>query len=321
VTRMTWMTPIPTIEQLWNELRSSSGGARQRRIDASHPLDLYADFEAPDRPGLVAVCKTNAADTRSLRALDIEQGVRADGRWSLRIVLNEPQLLPVFAALCRDIIAHTRTGIDETTLASAVIRRIERWRSLLERDASGLGEPLLRGLIGELFVLESQLLPALGSAAAVKAWMGPQGFPQDFLLPSGIRLEVKTIGRDATTVAINGLGQLDAGIDPLVLMVLRAEVTGASAPGATTAPLLISRLRARLAQEPDALVDFDAALADFGWHDHPSHESFALRPLSLEAHDVDHQFPRVTADSVPRGVQSADYVVRLPGNCRTVWRG
>src|SRR4051812_12314578 len=178
---MIWMTPIPTIEQLWNDLRTTSGGSRQRRIDASHPLDLYADFEAPDRPGLVAVCKTRATDTRSLRALSIEQGVRADGRWSLRIVLNEPQLLPVFAALCRDIIAYTRTGIDETTLASAVIRRIDRWRSLLERDSTGLGEPVLRGLIGELFVLESQLLPTLAPGAAMKAWMGPQGFPQDFL--------------------------------------------------------------------------------------------------------------------------------------------
>jgi hypothetical protein len=315
------MTPIPTIEQLWNELRTSSGGSRQRRVDASHPLDLYADFEAPERPGLVAVCTTRAADTRSLRALSIEQGVRGDGRWSLRIVLNEPQLLPVFAALCRDIIAYTRMGIDETTLADAVIRRIDRWRSLLERDATGLGEPVLRGLIGELFVLENEMLRTLAPSAAVKAWMGPQGFPQDFLLPSGIRIEVKTIGRDAGTVLISGLGQLDAGADPLVLMVVRAEVTGASAPGAATVPLLVSRLRARLAQEPDALVDFDAALACLGWHEHPSHDSFALRPLSLEVHDVDDQFPRLTAASVPSGVESADYTVRLPGNGRTVWRG
>ena len=315
------MTPIPTIEQLWNDLRTSSGGSRQRRIDASHPLDLYADFEAPDRPGLVAVCKTRAADSRSLRALNIEQGERVDGRWSLRIVLNEPQLLPVFAALCRDIIAYTRTGVDEATLASAVVSRIDRWRSLFERDATGLGERVLRGLIGELFVLENEMLRTLAPSAAVKAWRGPLGFPQDFLLPSGTRVEVKTIGRDAATALISGLGQLDAGVDPLVLMVVRTEVTGASAPGAATVPVLVSRLRARLAQEPDALVDFDAALACLGWHEHPSHDSFALRPLSLEAHDVDQYFPRLTADSVPPGVESADYSIRLPKNYRTLWRG
>ncbi len=315
------MTPIPTIEQLWNELRVSSGGSRQRRVDASHPLDLYADFEAPDRPGLVAVCGTRAAETRPLRALNIEQGVRADGRWSLRIVLHEPQLLAVFAALCRDIIAFTRTGIDEATLSSAVIGRIDRWRNLLERDGTGLDESVLRGLIGELFVLKTELLPTLTPSVAVKAWTGPHGSPQDFLLPSGVRIEVKTIGRAADTIRVNGLGQLNAGNDPLVLMVVRAEVTGASAPGAATVPLLVSQLRTQLAQDPDALVDFDAALASAGWHEHPSHDSFALRPAAIEAHDVDIHFPRLTHASVPAGVEDVNYSIVLPGHGRTIWHG
>lgn len=285
------MTAMPTIEQLWNELRASAGGPRQRRVDAAHPLDLYADYEAPDRPGLVAVCGTRPAYTSLMRALHVEEGVRADGRWSLRIVLLEPRLLPVFAALCRDIIAFTRAGVDETRLATAVIGRIDRWRNLLERDAAGLGESTLRGLIGELFVLDAELLPTLPLRAAVAAWTGPYGSPQDFLLPSGTRIEVKTIGRDAGTVRVNGLGQLDANLDPLVLMVVRAETTGASAPGAVTVPLLVSRLRMKLAQDPDALVAFDAALASVGWHEHPSHDSVALRPVACEAHDVDPHFP------------------------------
>src|SRR5262249_42729611 len=151
----------------------------------------------------------------------------------------------------------------------------------------GLGEACLRGLIGELLVLEAELLRQLPMAVAVAAWKGPHGFPQDFLLPSGTRLEVKTISRDADTVLIHGLLQLDADSDPLALVVVRAQVTGASAPGAVTAPLLVTRLREKLTEEPDALVAFDAALAALGWHDHPAHDRFALRPLILEAHDVD----------------------------------
>lgn len=309
-----------TIEQLWNELRTAPGGPKQRRVDASHPLDLYADFEFPDRPGLVAVCGSRVDEPRPLRALNIEQGVRGDGRWSLRLVLNQPELLAVFAALCRDIIAFTRAGVDELRLAAAVLARIDRWRNLLEREASGLGESALRGLTGELLVLESQILPALTLADAIAAWTGPQGTPQDFLLPSGTHLEVKTIGRDAGTVSINGLGQLDAGADPLVLIVVRVEATGAAAPGAVTVPLLVSRLRAKLAPDPDALVAFDAALASVGWHDDPSHDAFALRPVALDAHDVDSRFPRLTRASVPNGVEDADYSVVLPRECRPLWR-
>jgi hypothetical protein len=311
---------MPTIEQLWNELRTVPGGPKQKRVDASHPLDLYADYEPPDRPGLVAVCGTKPAYTRLLRAVTVEEGVRTDGRWSLRLVLREPQLLPVFAALCRDIIAFTRAGVDETRLAAAVIARIDRWRNLLESDATGLGEAALRGLIGELLVLETEMLRSLPLRDAVAAWTGPQGTPQDFLLPSGMRIEVKTTSRDSGGIRINGLAQLDANMDPLVLIVVRAEVTGASAPGAVTVPLLISRLRARLAPDPDALVAFDASLALVGWHDHPSHDAFAMRPVVFEAHDVGPAFPRLTRASVPEGVEDADYSIVLPRPGRTLWR-
>ena len=261
------MTPIPTIEQTWWELRAGGEESRQRRVDATHPLDLYADFEAPDRPGLIAVCGSRPPACRPLRVLAIEYGQRTDGRWSLRLSLHEPRLLPVFAALCRDIVSFTRSGVDEGRLAAAVVGRINHWRTLLERDVAGLGEAALRGLIGELLVLEQQVLAALPLREAVAAWTGPQGSPQDFLLPAGARIEVKTIGRDAGTVHVNGLLQLDAGLDPLTLTVVRIETTGVSAPQALTAPVLIARLRDRISADPDALADFEATLARAGWHE------------------------------------------------------
>lgn len=308
---------MPTIEQLWNELRLAGGG--QRRVDASHPLDVYVDFELPDRPGLVAVCASCPGYSRSLRALQVEERLRADGRWTLRIILREPTLLPVFAALCRDIIAFSRTGIDQAALPQAVIGRIERWRSLLEGDATGLPESVLRGLIGELLTLEAIGLSTLSPKQAVAAWTGPRGTAQDFVLPSGTRLEVKTISREGRAVRINGLQQLDAGSDALVLIVVRIEATGSQAAGAITAPLLVARIRHKLRDDADALTAFDAALACVGWHDHPSHDSYAVRVLSAEARDVDAMFPRLTGASVPEGVTEVNYAVVLPGAFRPAW--
>lgn len=106
-TRMTTLT----IEALWRELRAG-GGEAQRRIDEAHPLDLYADYELPNRPGFVAVCGAPAGHIQPLRALRITQGARTDGRWSLRITLNEPTLEPIFGALCRDIVSQTRSGVS-----------------------------------------------------------------------------------------------------------------------------------------------------------------------------------------------------------------
>lgn len=313
--RITALTPMPTptIEQIWAELQTSGGGSRQRRIDSTHPLDLYADFDPPDKPGLVAVCGILPPDCRPLRALALEHGQRSDGRWALRLSLREPRLLAVFAALCRDIVAVTRSGIDERRLASAVLGRLDHWRTLLERDGAGLGEATLRGLIGELLVFERHVLAVLSLPEAVAAWTGPQGSPQDFKLPSGTRIEVKTIGRDAGTVRVNGLDQLDTGADPLLLAVVRVETTGASAPDAVTVPALIAGLRDRISADPDALAKFDEALACVGWHDDPSHRAFAVRVIAIEAYEVGPGFPRLTRRSVPAGVENAQYTIVLPG--------
>ena len=303
---------MPTIEQLWQELRSIGSGTSQRRVDASHPLDIYIDFEPPDRLGLVAVCSSVPPTYRSLRAVSVDHARRADGRWSLRLVLEEPSLLAVFAALCRDIVAFTRSGITEARLAAAVLGRLDHWRTLLEQDPSGLGETSLRGLLGELVILDTHVLGILPPAQAVKAWTGPLGTPQDFLLPSGNRIEVKAARRDTATVRINGLQQLDPGQDNLVLMVVRFENTGAAAPDAITAPILVRRLQDRIGDDPEALAAFNTSLSFVGWHDNPVHSSVVVRVVAIDRHDVGIGFPRLTSQSVPAGVEDVDYTITLP---------
>lgn len=301
-----------TIEQLWQDLRGIGSGTRQRRVDADHPFDLYVDFDPPDRLGLVAVCATMPPTYRSLRAVSVGHAKRADGRWSLRFALEEPGLLAVFTALCRDIVLFTRSGVSEAGLAAAVLGRLDHWRSLLERDPSGLGEASLRGLMGELVVLETYVLVTLPPAQAVKTWTGPLGTPQDFQMPSGDRIEVKAVRRDATTVRINGLQQLDPGQYRLVLMVARFEDTGSAAPDAITAPILVRRLQDRIGVDPEALAAFNISLAFVGWHDNPAHSALAVRLVTIDRHDVGAGFPRLIRASVPQGLEDADYTIALP---------
>jgi hypothetical protein len=280
-------------------------------VDPTHPHDLYVEFEPPARPGLVAICGNRPPVMRPMRAVSVEEGHRSDGRWSLRLSLDEPRLFPVFAALCHDIIDFTRDGISESQLAAAIAGRLDHWRNLLERDVAGLGDSELRGLIGELSVLE-RLLDHLTAAQAVDSWTGPLGTPQDFLLPTGQRIEVKAARSSATTVRINGLDQLDARGSDLVLAVVRIEDTGISAPDAVTVPLLVERLGARIGVDPEALNAFSTSLGFAGWLEHPRHHALAVRVISIDSYTVGPDFPKLTPATVPNGVQEADYVVMLP---------
>lgn len=301
-----------SIEELWRTLDGAPGAAAQTRVDAAHPHDIYADVQPPGRVGLVVVCTTRPPDLRPMRSLSVEAGKRSDGRWALRLTLLDRRLLPVFAALCTDMICCTRLGVDEARLAQVAVQRLVHWRDLMEREASGLGEAALRGLIGELLILRDRLLPSLGPAAAVGAWRGPFGGPQDFVLPDNARIEVKTIGREVGEVRINGLAQLDAGEDSLTLLIVRVEAVEADTRDAITAPILIADLDSQLSTDPEAVAKFKTALVRLGWHEHGSHEAIAFRLIGFEEHAVGAGFPRLTASTVPRGVVDVDYVIMLP---------
>jgi hypothetical protein len=300
------------IEDLWARLRSTAGGPTQIRIDEKHPLDLYADFEGPDRVGLVAVCGRRPPQVGELRVLSVEEAKRSDGRWTLRLLLLRPSLAPVFSALCTDIVACTRSGVSEAALGQVVVKRLAHWRNLLERDSSGLDEAVLRGLIGELMVLRTKVLPMFPAVDAIRSWRGPSGAPQDFLFPDGSRTEVKTVGHLADQVRINGLAQLDASAGHLTLAVVRAAPTGPGDPHAVSAPALVALVREQLGDDVDALDAFEAALRQVGWHEHTSHADLVLRIMGIDEHLVNETFPRLSPANVPEGVMDADYIIALP---------
>lgn len=299
------------IEDAWSLLRSEHNGA-QRRIDADHPLDLYADFEPPNRPGLVLISPSRPPDFYSLKFISIERRQRPDNRWVLRLFLEEPRLMAVFAELCRDIVDYTRDGVGASHGPSAELSLIERWRDLVSLKQTGLDKFAIRGLIGELVVLENLVLPSLTLDEAVSAWTGPLGTDQDFRLPHGERLEVKTVVSDADKVLINGLGQLDSGEDPLKLLVVRLDDTTRDAPGALTAARLIERLRSRLTDAPLALHSFNTLLGFVGWSAVDEDSPVAVRVVRIDEHVVDAEFPRLVATSVPHAISDVTYKIRLP---------
>jgi len=301
---------MTTIDVLWDDLRSTDRTKLHRRVDDLHPLDLYAEFEPPAYPGLVLFCPVRPPEPRQMKAIAIERGQRPDGRWWLRLSLHEPSLRTVFAGLSQDIIAFTRSGVNAETAPAAILGRVERWRALLEGDRGGLSASELRGLIGELLVLRS-LLERYPLIEAVSSWNGPLGSPQDFILPDGLRIEVKTVRPDADAFRVNGLGQLDPGTAPMELRLFRLADATLEMEGAMTAAAIIDSLREQLECEPLALNEFDSRLAAMRWHDHPRHGEYAVRLAGAHRYRVADGFPRIVAADVPVGINDVSYLVEL----------
>ena len=291
----------------------------QRRVDADHPCDLYADCDPSGRLGLIAICRHRPASPPPLSAIQVDIGERPDGRWTLRYSLQKPSLQPIFAALCQDIVRATSTLPCEEDCGRVMLERLQRWRTLLERDRAGLNASELLGLIGELATLERRLLPELGPEAAVTAWKGPHGAPHDFLLPDGSRIEVKTIAWQATTVRISSLAQLDTAAGPIRLAAVRVQRVDAGSVSEVNAPQLVARLRSLLSSFISAEVIFEDALAAFGWHEHPAHGEVCIRLLRIESYLVDEHFPRLLAADIPSGITNVAYDARLPLGGHDEW--
>ncbi len=305
-----------TIEELWQDLRGAAGQPVYRRVSADHPLELYAVVAAPERVGLMVLGPVEPPRPRQLRTVTIERGRRPDGRWSLQVLLERPELRAEFTALCRDIVVFTRRGVSADGAAAAVLKRIERWRTLLEGGRVALDAAAQRGLAAELLVLEREVMPLLPAFDAVCAWTGPDGTPQDFILPGGLRLEVKAVRPAARTARINGLDQLDPGPDRLELVVVRLADAPAEAPDSFSLADQIGRLRDVLAREPAALGELESRLGALGWQDGPDMTLSHLRVAAIERHPVGEAFPRLTRTMVPAGIEDADYVISLPAASR-----
>jgi hypothetical protein len=119
-------------------------------------------------------------------------------------------LRDIFFQLCIDIMGSAARAESEAEALSTTVARTWRWHHLLRGGSSGLLSPeQQKGLIGELLVLEKDLLPVLSPAEAIAGWRGPLGAAKDFLIGK-VAIESKALGRSTSpAVLVNSEFQLD----------------------------------------------------------------------------------------------------------------
>lgn len=183
----------------------------------------------------------------------------------------------------------------------------------MQLSHSGLTDSEVRGLIGELLLLESVLIPRFGSLAAVKGWTGPSGASQDFRLPR-LAIEVKTCQYGSNKIAISSLDQLDGMGDRLLLAVTALSPSSEFEGNALNLNQLASRVRASLASQPDASEEFDIRLREAGFVESDKAASIFYRPEHTIGFNVVPGFPKFTRADVPQGLLEATYVLDL-GAC------
>jgi Putative PD-(D/E)XK family member, (DUF4420) len=290
-----------SIEALW-ALAEKDGPGGAVRVSVGHPADLFAATDSSARRGLLLITDAEPSARPSLDAVEITCARRHDGRWALGIWLREVALLPLFARLCGDLVDSTAIAAPNEA-ASLLLGRLLRWRELLEAGTGPMTLSKLRGLVGELLVLErclDQWLPA----DVVAGWAGPLGGPQDFVLP-GRRVEVKAATPAAQSVHISSAEQLDTS-EPLTLAVVTLA-TLAGGPGIAPTEL-VERVEQRISETgPGLAAQFRQRLDALGYLPDPLYSAPMFRLDGMDFYDVADDFPRLRKVSVPAGNEHVTY--------------
>jgi hypothetical protein len=295
------------VKSLWSELLTMHDRPVYRRVDEVHPLDLYAGIETGDERVLMLVTDSEPSPSPLFEAIEVRHSLRGDGRWVLLFRLKKPDLIVPFSGLCQDLIDSTRSGSGNLSAPEYLIRRLTRWRRLMELSYTGLSDQEARGLIGELVILQSILVPKFGAMPALLAWGGPYGAAQDFKI-AGTLLEVKTCQLGSWRVMISSIEQLDAGEDPIWLAVVRMSISSVQSEAAITLNMVVERVRSMLSADA-AIDEFNLRLTEAGFDEQSKSAGIYYQVDEIRGYRVVDGFPRIVRAQVPGPVVSASYVV------------
>lgn len=290
------------IEDLWQHVREANSF---RRVSETHPLDLYVGLSAHLERTLLLRLDREPATPSPLRRLKVSKQPVDHGRWSLTVSVVSQADNPIFNALCADLVEFTRQADSTEPADELVLKRLSRWKTLLQGQGGPLSDKELRGLCAELLVLQEILIPRLGPSA-VTAWSGPLGAPQDFDLGDSF-WEVKATHSASASVTINSLEQL-ASPERLLLVCVRLDQGRDSG---LTLPALVARIREVL--EPHAVYAevFETRLAALGYESLERYETVRFHYNGMTWFEVREGFPRIKPDMVPSGVTEVSYKISL----------
>jgi hypothetical protein len=214
----------------------------------------------------------------------------------------------MFAALCGELVkAIVTEGRDPWAAAITIVRA---WQSAWRPLRQPMSRSIQIGLAGELLVMQSLWLPALGPEA-VHLWSGPDRERHDFVSPH-LHMEVKATTRSRHEHDISRVDQLRVPEDRRLLFAsiqLEESIMGPQSVGT-----LVDGVMASIRHDPAAVDGFLTKLDGLDWSDEmrrsPDLIRFHLRDAQI--FEVDEEFPQLPSDfALPHGVLAVRYTISL----------
>lgn len=283
-----------------------------QRVDTTHPLDLYVGVDEMSRWTLLLICDSRPAFPVSSRMIQIRIGQRTDGRWTISLSLINSDYKDMFLLFCGDIIDSSRTIKSKDKAVGFVGTRYKEWKEMLACSRNGLLTPeQIKGLLGEMYILENELMEMYGPEKSALSWTGPKAAHQDFILDD-TWFEVKTVSSGKEEVKISSVEQLDCS-NCGKLIVVFADKTSRTNINAVNLNLVYMKLLSRLFDD-DVKAEFSHMLLKYGYYPRPEYEDtdYVFEVKGVKHYLVTESFPCFRRRNIPTNITKVDYYISLP---------
>lgn len=283
-----------------------------QRVDDTHPLDLYIGVDNMSRWTILLVCDARPQHLISSKMIQATLGQRNDGRWTVSLSIVKDEYKDMFILFCGDIIESSRMIKNKKRGAKFVVTRYNEWKEMLANSRRGLLSPEeIKGLLGEMYVLNNELMEKYGSEKAALSWTGPRAAHQDFILDD-TWYEVKTISSGKDEVKISSVEQLDCSNDGKLIVVF-ADKTSPINVHAINLNLVYMKLLSRLIDD-DVRAEFCDMLLKYGYYPRPEYEDadYTFEVKEVRHYLVTEFFPCFRRKSIPMAITKVDYIISLP---------
>lgn len=280
------------------------------RIDPCYNVDIFVGYDDDGRMSLAIIEKGKEVSVKSTNLIEETQGIRKDGKLQLKFSLLDSSYKPMFLKVCRDIIEYCCQKGKGKAIGAAS-ERWKYWREVFDsKKGNILSENEIKGLLGELVVLNEHFMNEYDERTAVSAWMGPLMGHKDFEI-NETWYEVKTVNQNASEVHISSLEQLESPVEGH-LIVVQMEKTNEVNKLAINLNDYVSLIENKIT-DSNLKEEFWNRLTNVGYEYDEEYKKHNFVFYAKTYYTVKDDFPRLTRANMNRKISSAEYSISLDG--------
>ena len=181
----------------------------QKLIETNTILKVYYGLSKDGNLRLSFMSTIAPPKIDSTKLLKVVQGKESEGVFWTNFDLLESTAKQVFYSFCSDMVSAIDALSDEKKSLIFLKNRFHVWKALFKKGNPLVSSELIKGLLGELYFIDTVLFDKYGVNESILAWSGADGTAKDFSRNVDW-YEVKAVSESSVSVKISSISQLSS---------------------------------------------------------------------------------------------------------------